>query len=165
MSAASAPERPTPSAAAALAPPSETSTAQGDGKDNVGADQQSRGDHVQDDESRLRQAKPVGDAGKETQSGEAGVNRPVLGGDIKTKLKPGGGLLLELIRGFRAGMLRVDSNLRAAMFRALRYLVSVTRGARTFNQPLLCAQQWLTRTPGWMVRTGFLGRSGKIVHS
>lgn len=35
----------------------------------------------------------------------------------------GGELLLELIRSFRGGMLRVDSNLRAAMFRAVRYLV------------------------------------------
>lgn len=136
MSAVSASERPTSGAAAgALTPPSETSIAQEDGKDDVGVDQQSRGDHVQDDELRLRQAKPVDDAGKETQSGEAGVNKPVLGGNIKSKLKPGGGLLLELIRGFRAGMLRVDSNLRAAMFRALRYLVSVYSGGENV-QPI-----------------------------
>ena len=32
-------------------------------------------------------------------------------------------LLVELLRSFRGGMLRVDSNLRAAMFRAVRYLV------------------------------------------
>lgn len=34
-------------------------------------------------------------------------------------------LLLDLIRSFRRGMLRVDSNLRGTMFRCLRYLVSV----------------------------------------
>lgn len=37
--------------------------------------------------------------------------------------KSRGDLLLELIRSFRGGMLRVDSNLRGAMFRSLRYLV------------------------------------------
>lgn len=37
--------------------------------------------------------------------------------------KTGSDLLLELIRSFRGGMLRVDSNLRGAMFRSLRYLV------------------------------------------
>lgn len=40
-----------------------------------------------------------------------------------TAPQPRGDLLLELIRSFRGGMLRVDSNLRAAMFRSLRYLV------------------------------------------
>lgn len=42
---------------------------------------------------------------------------------VSSKPKARGELLLDLIRSFRGGMLRVDSNLRAAMFRSLRYLV------------------------------------------
>lgn len=42
---------------------------------------------------------------------------------VKDKAEIGGDLLLQLIRSFRGGMLRVDTNLRAAMFRAVRYLV------------------------------------------
>lgn len=44
-------------------------------------------------------------------------------GATKSETSPKGDLLLELIRSFRGGMLRVDSNIRATMFRALRYLV------------------------------------------
>lgn len=44
---------------------------------------------------------------------------------VSTKPKARGELLLDLIRSFRGGMLRVDSNLRAAMFRSLRYLVRI----------------------------------------
>lgn len=41
-----------------------------------------------------------------------------------TEPKTRGELLLDLIRSFRGGMLRVGSNLRGTMFRSLRYLVS-----------------------------------------
>lgn len=34
-------------------------------------------------------------------------------------------VLLELVRGFRSEMLRVESTLRATMFRAVRYLVRI----------------------------------------
>ena len=44
-------------------------------------------------------------------------------GAPKSETSPKADLLLELIRSFRGGMLRVDSNIRATMFRALRYLV------------------------------------------
>ena len=44
-------------------------------------------------------------------------------GASKSETRPKDDLLLELIRSFRGGMLRVDSNIRATMFRALRYLV------------------------------------------
>lgn len=46
--------------------------------------------------------------------------------DVRGTSSGGRGLLLELIRCFRGGMLKVDSNLRAAMFRAVRYLVRTT---------------------------------------
>lgn len=42
---------------------------------------------------------------------------------VGAKPKARGELLLDLIQSFRGGMLRVDSNLRATMFRSLRYLV------------------------------------------
>lgn len=53
-----------------------------------------------------------------------GPERPLE--DNKSKPNAGERLLVELVRGFRGGMLRVESNLRAAMFRSLRYLVRVT---------------------------------------
>lgn len=46
---------------------------------------------------------------------------------VEDKLAAREDLLLELIRSFRGGMLRVDSKLRAAMFRSLRYLVRTRR--------------------------------------
>lgn len=55
------------------------------------------------------------------------MNEPAPAHDLNNKPKAGGDLLLELIRSFRGGMLRVDSNLRAAMFRSLRYLVGSKR--------------------------------------
>lgn len=55
------------------------------------------------------------------------MNEPAPAHDVNKKPKAGGELLLELIRSFRGGMLRVDSNLRAAMFRSLRYLVRSKR--------------------------------------
>lgn len=51
----------------------------------------------------------------------AALNEPLP--KVSSKPKARGELLLDLIRSFRGGMLRVDSNLRAAMFRSLRYLV------------------------------------------
>lgn len=47
-------------------------------------------------------------------------------GAPKSETSPKSDLLLELIRSFRGGMLRVDSKIRATMFRALRYLVRVS---------------------------------------
>lgn len=61
-----------------------------------------------------------GDESMETQrvSDEGGVKRKP-----KVKMQLQMGLLQELLRSFRGGMLRVNSNLRADMFRAVRYLV------------------------------------------
>lgn len=62
-----------------------------------------------------------GDESMETRrvSNEGGVKRKP-----KVKVQLQMGLLQELLRSFRGGMLRVNSNLRADMFRAVRYLVS-----------------------------------------
>lgn len=54
-------------------------------------------------------------AGDKEQEEETKIEEPKSRGD----------LLLELIQSYRGGMLRVDSNLRGAMFRSLRYLVSL----------------------------------------
>ncbi|CAM9962272.1 unnamed protein product [Ascophyllum nodosum] len=43
-------------------------------------------------------------------------------------------LLVELLRSFRGGMLRVDSNLRAAMFRAVRYLVRTSEDVEVIRR-------------------------------
>lgn len=42
-------------------------------------------------------------------------------------------LLLELVRGFRGEMLRVDSSIRAEMFRAIRYLVRASASAESLS--------------------------------
>jgi len=60
---------------------------------------------------------------QEQQPEAATVIVPPQMASIKPKAR--GELLLDLIRSFRGGMLRVDSNLRGTMFRSLRYLVSV----------------------------------------
>lgn len=54
---------------------------------------------------------------------------------VHTKPKARGELLLDLIRSFRGGMLRVDSNLRAAMFRSLRYLVRIVEPRSAYSPP------------------------------
>lgn len=90
---------------------------------NATVAQQLQEGHANDDEG-LRHEGPDNDQGAVTTS------------NIKAMPKPGDGLLLELIRGFRAGMLRVDSNLRAAMFRAVRYLVRVVSHPTYFSLPL-----------------------------
>ncbi|CAM9115932.1 unnamed protein product [Discosporangium mesarthrocarpum] len=46
----------------------------------------------------------------------------------------GDGVLVALIRSFRGGMMRVESNLRAAMFRAVRYLINSPVDAELLHQ-------------------------------
>eukprot|EP00752_Nemacystus_decipiens_P007062 g6329.t1 len=53
---------------------------------------------------------------------------------VSAKPKSLGEQLLDLIRSFRGGMLRVDSNLRAAMFRSLRYLVQTSEDAELIRK-------------------------------
>ncbi|CAM9222945.1 unnamed protein product, partial [Choristocarpus tenellus] len=43
-------------------------------------------------------------------------------------------VLVALIRSFRGGMMRVESNLRAAMFRAVRYLINTAADAELLHQ-------------------------------
>lgn len=111
--AASALERSTSLAADASASSPEVRRAAEEGNNHATAEQQFQEGHAKDDEGLPRQEVPDNDKGA------------AAGSNTKSKPQPGDGLLLELIRGFRAGMLRVDSNLRAAMFRAVRYLVRV----------------------------------------
>lgn len=70
-------------------------------------------------------------ATEEREPEEAAVTINELQQKVRTKPKARGELLLDLIQSFRGGMLRVDSNLRAAMFRSLRYLVSVVESHRS----------------------------------
>lgn len=116
----------------------------GVGRDPAGASptiavtttRQPGGEMPQDDSMGEEQAEPI----REEKVGSTQEEKDILAGEepaheqvvkidepVQQQANPApqqrGDLLLELIRSFRGGMLRVDSNLRAAMFRSLRYLV------------------------------------------
>lgn len=107
-------DSPTTGAMAAQQAAEEKKQEGGTGKGHTAQALEGESDSVQEEKETA--------AGKQEQEEAATINE--LSQDVKSKPKAGGELLLELIRSFRGGMLRVDSNLRAAMFRSLRYLVS-----------------------------------------
>ncbi len=74
-------------------------------------------------EELVQGEKAAGELEQEQQQEAATVVAPPVNSSTEPKAR--GELLLDLIRSFRGGMLRVDSNLRGTMFRSLRYLVSV----------------------------------------
>lgn len=107
----------TPSPTATLAEqPCEEAFEEG-GADEVTAAEDSR------DESGSVRGEKESTATEERQQDEAAATSNEPPPKVSAKPKARGELLLDLIRSFRGGMLRVDSNLRAAMFRSLRYMV------------------------------------------
>lgn len=93
---------------------------------------------VSRDESGSVQGEKESAATEERQQEEAAAttsNEPPQ--KVSTKPKSRGELLLDLIRSFRGGMLRVDSNLRAAMFRSLRYLVRIVSSSHPSHKLVL----------------------------
>ncbi|CAM9959226.1 unnamed protein product [Ectocarpus sp. 6 AP-2014] len=105
------------------------------------------GEMPQDDSMGEQQAEPIREEKvgsiqeeKEILAGEEPAHEQVVKIDeavqqeANTAPQPRGDLLLELIRSFRGGMLRVDSNLRAAMFRSLRYLVRTSEDAELLRR-------------------------------
>lgn len=121
------PPRPADPTTAVAASPTTVMVAQQSvgGGDQEGSTGKGQTAQVPEEESDSVQGEKETAAEEQEQEEAATMNEPLQ--DVNNKPKAGGELLLELIRSFRGGMLRVDSNLRAAMFRSLRYLVRTWR--------------------------------------
>lgn len=99
-------------------------------KTQVTTEKEARQEFSKSDEARLSegvidagQGEDVQLAQEATKPEAKSITKPETPIHLKSKSAVSRGLLLELLQGFRAGMLRVESNLRAAMFRGVRYLV------------------------------------------